>query len=154
MILAPYVMTKDEKKRPNYGLVYTKLIEPIHALVKRTHSILQGSALLNEYGQHGFIYKGVRYLGLVDPFGRRPLPILVDEVCPEFPTIHAEYLEILELKDRMFRALRQYQVHFPLSGFMDGETYPENSPHIDFYLKVREEYHEYMGRFLVLRGIK
>lgn len=153
MILAPYVMTEDER-HPNYGLVYTKLIEPIHALVKRTHAILQTTVIMREYAQHGFIYRGIRYLGLDDPFSRRPLPTLIDEVCQEFSTIHTEYLEILELKDRMFRALRQHQVHLPPSKFMDGELYPEYSPYIDFYLKVQEEYLEYIGRFLILRGIK
>lgn len=153
MILAPYVMTEDEK-HPNYGLVYTKLIEPIHDLVKRTHTILQNPPPVYGYAQHGFIYRGVRYLGLVEHPTRRRIPVLVDEMCPEFATIHAEYLEILELKDRMFRALRQHQVHMPPSKFMDGELYPEYSPHIDFYLKVQEEYLEYIGRFLILRGIE
>lgn len=153
MILAPYVMAEDEK-RPNYNLVYNKLMEPIHALAKRTHAILQTRYIFRDHEQYGFIYRGVRYLGFVDPFGRRPLPILNDEVCPEFSTIHTEYLEILELKDRMFRALRQQQVHMPPSKFMDGELYPEHSPHINFYLKVQEEYLEYIGRFLILRGIE
>ena len=152
MLLAPYIMTEDEKY-PHYGLVYRKLEKPIQGLFERTYAILQSSDLLNEYGYYGFIYRNTRYTGLADPT-RRPLPILVDEVCPEFPTVHAEYLEILELKDRMFRALRQFEVRLPTFKFMDGELYPEHYPHIDFYLKVQEEYHEYMGRFLILRGIQ
>lgn len=153
MLLAPYIMTEDVKY-PKYGLVYTKLIDPIHALAKRTHTILQKSDPLYGYAQRGFIYRGTRYSGLNEPPSRKPLPILVDEVCPEFPTIHAEYLEILELKDRMFRALRQHEVHLPSSKFMDGELYPEYSPHINFYLKVQEEYLAYIGRFLILRELK
>lgn len=152
MVLAPYVMTEDEK-RPYHSLIYTKLEKPIYALFERTFALLQNSDLLNEYGYYGFIYRNTRYTGLSDPT-RRPLPILVDAVCPEFSVIHGEYQEILELKDRMFRASRQFEARLPNFKFMDGELYPEHSPHIDFYLKVQEEYHEYMGRFLILRGIQ
>ena len=152
MVLVPYVMVED-KRHPYFSLVYSKLNEPLNDLMERTYKILQSSAIVRDYGHYGFIYRGIRYLGLAEP-ARGPLPLLFDEVCPEFPTIHAEYLEILELKDRMFRALRQHGVYLPSSKFMDGETYPEYSPNINFYLKVQEEYHEYMGRFLVLRGMK
>ena len=152
MVLVPYVMFED-KQHPYFSTVYTKLKEPLSDLMERTYKILQSSNLVQEYGHYGFIYRGIRYLGLAEP-SRGAIPLLVDGVCPEFPTIHAEYLEILELKDRMFRALRQHGVHLPASKFMDGELYPEYSPLIDFYLKVQEEYHEYMGRFLVLRGMK
>ena len=152
MYLVPYVMIEDEKY-PHYAWVYSKLKGPLRNLMKRTYAILKSPTLLHEYAYHGFIYKGTRYLGIYDPT-RKPLPILVDEVCPEFPAIHAEYLEILELKDRMFRALRQHKIYMPPYTFMDGELYPEHPPHIDFYLKVQEEYLEYIGRFLILRGIK
>ena len=152
MVLVPYVMIEN-KQHPYFSTVYTKLKEPLSDLMERSYKILLNSSLVHEYGHYGFIYRGVRYMGLSEP-ARGPLPTLVDEVCPEFPTIHAEYLEILELMERMFRALRQHGVHLPASKFMDGESYPEISPHINFYLKVQEEYHEYMGRFLVLRGIK
>lgn len=158
MVLVPYVMFED-KKHPYFNTVYTKLKEPLSSLMERTYKVLQNPILshsldlLREYGQYGFIYRGVRYLGLTEP-ARDPLRILTDEVCPEFPTIHEEYLEILDLKERMFRALRQFEVHLPSSKFMDGESYPEHSPHINFYLKVQEEYLEYIGRFLILRGIE
>ena len=152
MLLAPYIMTEDEK-HPYFGVVYRKLEKPINSLFERTYTLLQNADFLNEYGYYGFIYRNTRYTGLTDPT-RRPLPILIDVSCPEFPSIHAEYMEILELKDRMFRALRQFEARLPNFKFMDGESYPEHSPHIDFYLKVQEEYHEYMGRFLILRGIQ
>ena len=153
MILAPYVITEDMKHNPQYSLVYAKLKEPLQNLTDKAYAILRRSPILVEYACYGFIYRGVRYTGAVSS-PRRPLPVLLDEVCPEFPTLHTEYLDILELKDRMFRALRQFQVHLPSSKFMDGEKYPECSPHINFYLKVQEEYLEYMGRFLILRGIE
>ena len=152
MVLVPYEMVED-KQHPYFSTVYTKLKEPLNDLMERTYKILQSSAIVRDYGHYGFIYRGVRYLGLAEP-ARGPRNLLVDEVCPEFPPIHAEFLEILELKDRMFRALRQHGVLLPASKFMDGNMYPEHSPHINFYLKVQEEYHEYMGRFLVLRGMK
>lgn len=152
MVLAPYVMTEDEK-HPYYSYVYTKLKDPIQSIVERSYKKLQSANILKEYAYYGFIYRGIRYLGLAEP-SRGPKPVLIDEVCPEFYTIHEEFLEVLELKDRMFRALRQFEAHLPPSKFMDGETYPEHSPHINFYLKVQEEYHEYMGRFLILRGIE
>lgn len=152
MVLVPSVMVED-KKHPYFNLVYTKLMDPISDLMERTYKLLLSLDLIQGYGNCGFIYRGVRYVGLTD-LTIRPLSILVDETCPEFSTIHAEYQEILDLKDRMFRALRQFEVRLPNFKFMDGELYPEHSPHIDFYLKVQEEYHEYMGRFLILRGIQ
>jgi len=152
MVLVPYEMIED-RQHPYFSLVYTKLREPLSDLMERTYKILLSSSLVREYGNYGFIYRGIRYLGLTEP-SRGAIPLLVDEVCPEFPTIHAEYLEILELKERMFRALRQHEVHLPPSKFMDGESYPQHSPHINFYLKVQEEYLEYMGRFLILRGMR
>lgn len=152
MVLVPYVMFED-KKHPYFNTVYTKLKEPLSSLMERTYKVLQISSLVRDYGHYGFIYRGVRYYGLAEP-AIGPLPILTEEVCPEFPTIHGEYLEILNLKERMFRALRQFEVHLPSSKFMDGEPYPEHSPHINFYLKVQEEYLEYIGRFLILRGIE
>lgn len=152
MLLAPYVMTEDEK-HPYFETVYRKLEKPIIDLFRRTQKVLQSSDLLNEYGYYGFIYRGTRYTGLADPT-RRPLPILVDAVCPEFPTIHSDYMELLELKDRMFRALRQHELYFPPSTFMDGDTHPNYFSRIGFYLKVQEEYLEYMGRFLILKGMQ
>lgn len=152
MLLAPYEMTED-RKHLYFNLVYSKLEKPLIDLFTRTRIVLQNSTLLNDYGYYGFIYRGTRYTGLADPT-RRPVPILIDAVCPEFPTIHSDYLEILELKDRMFRALRQHELYLPPSKFMDGDTHPDSSININYYLKVQEEYLEYMGRFLVLRGLE
>ena len=69
MVLVPYIMVED-KKHPYFSLVYTKLKDPINELMERTYRLLTSSPLSHDYAHHGFIYRGVRYNGLVEQIGR------------------------------------------------------------------------------------